>query len=40
LSLSSPLADGLPQEYIAGNPKYDLFAEPDFSWIGRLGRGN
>lgn len=40
LSLSSALADCLPLEYTAGNPKYDLFAEPDFSWIGRLGRGN
>ena len=40
LTLGSPLTDCLPREYMAGNPKYDLFAEPDFTWIGRLGRGN
>ena len=38
LTLASPLTDCLPLEYTAGNPTYDLFAEPDFSWIGRLRR--
>ena len=27
-----PLADGLPRELMAGDPNYDLFAEPDFTW--------
>ena len=40
LTLASPLDDDWPLEYLAGNPKYDVFAEPDFNWIWRLRRGN
>jgi hypothetical protein len=40
LILLSPFHDDFPLEYLAGNPEYDVFGEPDFSWVGRLGRGN
>lgn len=33
LSLASPLVDCLPLKYVAGNPRYDLFAKPDFGWV-------
>ena len=36
LSLASAFDEAWPLEYVAGNPKYDVFAEPDFSWLQRL----
>ncbi len=40
LLLDQQLLDCLPQEYVAGNSNFDVFAPPDFSWILGLARGN
>ena len=40
LNLASAFDEDWPLEYVAGNPKYDVFAEQDFSWMERLPRGS
>jgi len=36
LRLTRPLIDWFPLEYVRGNPDYDPYAPPDFSWLKRL----
>ena len=35
LKLASALDDGWPLEYISGNPKYNIYTEPDFGLLPR-----
>lgn len=40
LNLSSAFDEDWPLEYVAGNPKHDVFNEPDFSWLKGHTRGD
>lgn len=40
LRFGKPIIDFFPLEYGAGNPSYDLFSPPDFSWTRRARRSS
>ena len=40
LKFGEPLIDWFPLEYFAGNPEFNLFREPDFTWLQRADRSN